>query len=220
MIRNPADFISQVLKDYSALWNNFTTFFSNQYNYFFDKIIKLRSEFIPEETTHIAELSYFVGAYISPDDDLNSITIKTANAFKTHKHLPIFTETYKPLIDAISGGDAQIYNGLLVFRGFRLEESLMESPSELESTSFVITNKPKADVYIDLGVIPTDAQLQQIVNAVKPLLPIYFNIYIGFKQLFAPETFVLEMSLLESITDLLENNLSSAYIFIVLLRVN
>lgn len=182
MIRNLFSFIPKHLLEIGRLWNNFYTFFSNQYNYFFSKILGLRSEYIAEQTTNPVELAYNVGAYITPNDTTDTIRKKIANAYKTHKYLPVFDKVYKSIIDSITGGNCELYKGSLYYGSAIVGLSTVGSPAKIGFVPFptgVTTTKPKGEIYIDLKITPTVNQIEEIKKQLKEIIPIYFRVYIG-----------------------------------------
>ncbi|TGL39620.1 hypothetical protein EHQ53_13950 [Leptospira langatensis] len=222
MIRDPSEFIPRPLVDNGGLWTNFLNVWNDLYSYFFTKIKNMRFLFWAERTDFPIELGITVGAYLSPGDSIDTIRSKTGNAVMTHKNLPIFSRVYKPIIDSITGGDCSIYNGLIYYGSFIVGASIIGSPSMIGYVPFgtgVLQAKQKGAIYINLGLSPTDDQINEILLQLRDIIPIYFRVYFGVTTTIVSDVFEVGTSLIGGV-DLIGGPASTATIFSELFRVN
>jgi hypothetical protein len=193
--------LPQVFSDYGGTWTNLKNKLYDNYNFFLNKIKDLRYSYTPERTQSIDMLGENVGAYISIGDTDRDKVAKVQTAFYTHKNLPVFVDIYKPFIDNVLGGDSSVYKGNIFLGAFRIESSTIQTNATLEYNIYDPTKDeqiPKGAIYIDLNVEPTHEQLERIVTYLQPLIPVYYNIYLGLAEQFEPTPFVLQESPLES----------------------
>jgi hypothetical protein len=222
MIRDPSEIIPKPLLDRGGLWINFKNLITDLYNYFFSKILSLRFLYWAERSDFPAELAYTVGAYLASGDTTQTIRSKAGNAILTHKNLPIFSVVYKPIIDSITGGNCSIYKGLIYYGSFIVGASIIGSPALIGYVPFgagTLAAKQKGAIYIDLGVSPTDDQIQQILLQLRDIIPVYFRVYFGVQTTIVSNVFRTGTSLIGGV-DLIGGPASSVTIFSELFKVN
>lgn len=215
MIKNVQDFIPSALLEIGRLWSNVKILLSNQYAYYIGRVNSLRVMFDPGETELIYEISQFVGAYLTNYDSHRSIRSKTADAIHTHQYNGVFNEVWKPIIDRILGGDSSIYSGTQYYGSFVVGESIIGSPSKIGFVPFptgVTAEKLKGEVFINLDISPSSSQLQELVSELRPLVPQYFNVYLGILYTLDSEYFVVGLSTIGGI-DLIGTDLDPVITF-------
>lgn len=215
MIRSIQDFIPGALIEIGRLWSNVSTLLSNQYSYYMTRVHTLRTLFDPGETELIYEISQLVGAYLTDYDSHRAVRSKTADAIHTHQYNGVFNEVWKPIIDRILGGDSSIYSGTQYYASFVVGESIIGSPSKIGFVPFptgVTADKLKGEVFIDLDVSPSSDQLQELVSELRPLVPQYFNVYLGILFTLDSDYFVVGLSTIGGI-DLIGTDLDPVVTF-------
>jgi len=162
------------------------SFVKDQYNYFHDRIINLRSVFSPEETESLNLSSKLVGTYITQYDTEEEIRENMSLSARYHKYYGIFEQHWKRIIDEYLGGDSSIYTGGILRGAFIVAQSTISGSDLIGFNGApVFLTKTPAVVYIDLGVVPTITQIVALLKKLQPFVPIYFNVYIGNKYLYS-----------------------------------
>ena len=167
------------------------------YNYYNARIAELDMVYLAEETAFFRELADLVAAYVVSGDDEFVVRSKAAGAIALHRSYAIFKEIWKITIDSILGGDSSIIHEPLFYGSFVVGASVIGSPAKLGPVSFSegeIESPSVGAVFINIDVTPTTEQLNQILLQLRPLVPIYLNVYLGTTQIVDSDTFVVGVS--------------------------
>jgi hypothetical protein len=180
-------------------WQPYRELQEDNYNYFLEKILALPGLLRPEKTEQPGELAYMLGAYLTADDTTVEMRRKSARAACTHRLHVVWDAVWKPVVDGITGGDAEIYKGLIYYGSFIVGESIVGSPAKIGPVSFVDMDSAETtpgDVYINLNMTgqPTQQQLDRIKRELEQLKPVYFQIYIGITEIVDSDFFVVGQS--------------------------
>ncbi len=170
------------LLQFGRLWSNVSTLITNLYNFYLGKIKGLRVLYDSGETPILDEVSYMFGVYKSEYDTARDAKAKLMNATFLHQRVNNFDGVWKPIIDGLLGGNSSIYRGLQYYGSFVVGQSIIGSPSKLGFVSFasgVVLDKLSGEIFIDLDVSPTAIQIEELIDRLRPLATIYFNIYCG-----------------------------------------
>ena len=192
-------YIPKVLTDNSQSWRNYRDKLQDTFDYFEEKIYELWHTFIPEKTNYPIDLASLNGAYLSNQDTNRSVKTKIHKAFQTHKFLPVFDLNYKPIIDARLGGNSKIYKGKIYYGSFIVGSSIVGTGSKIGVVPFSPSNfvdKNKGEIYIDLDVAPTQADIDFLKRQFEQLIPIYFTIYFGLTSVTDSDFFTVGSSLI------------------------
>lgn len=175
-----SDTIPKILTDQGGVWNNFETFLNEQISFYDAEVKSLRDLYTAEKTRLPFEVAYFKGAYIAINDTVNDLRNKTAGAVNTHKKLPVFSDVYKPIIDNILGSNCAITTYSLMPQIFTVNSSLIAAPAYIEWIPEMPTpDKLKGQIFIDIGMVAMDSQIQSIRRQLSELSVMYFKIYLG-----------------------------------------
>lgn len=172
--------IPKILTDQGGVWDNFADFLNEQLSYYDAEISSLRDLYTAERTRTPFEIAYFKGAYIAINDTVNDLRNKSAGAVNTHKNLVVFQDVYKPIIDRILGSDCSLTSHSFMPQIFTINKSIIASPAYIEWIPDMPTpGKLKGQIFIDIGMVAMDSQIQSIRRQLTELSVMYFKIYLG-----------------------------------------
>ncbi len=189
--------IPKVLTDQGGVWNNFASFLNEQITFYGSEISSLRDLYTAERTRTPFEIAYFKGAYIAINDTINDLRNKAAGAVNTHKNLVVFEDVYKPIIDRILGSDCSLTSYSFMPQIFTINKSIIASPAYIEWIPDMPTpSKLKGQIFIDIGMVAMDSQIQSIRRQLSELSVMYFKIYLGRVFTITATPFVIADSLI------------------------
>ena len=200
--------IVQHIQEPDIKWEKFLALLEEYYDYYMSRILGLKTILSPAETEFPAELAQSVGAYVVTGDDARAIARKTALAVFHHQNKSRFDLVWKPLIDTITGGDSEVYDGVLHYGSFIVEESFIESNSRigyLNFSDYKVYTPSKGEIHIDIKAQVTPEQAATLSHQLKPITPIFMRIFIGNLEVISPGSFIVEGSLIEG-SDLIEGS--------------
>ncbi len=198
MIRNFEKAVTPRPAEGVGLWPSFVAIWKEQYDFFFDRIVKLqRNTHVPEESEYPILLADNLGAYVAISDSPAEVRRKAARANFVHKRHLIFDDVWKPIIDGVTGGDSSIYKGAILYGQFVVGESIIGSPAIIGPVAFVdrVSQDQLAnEVYIDLGLVPTADQILEMRRQLEPMAALWFVHYFGELELVDSGFFVVGTS--------------------------
>lgn len=213
-------FLPKPLTDQGGIWATFSNFINDQYDFFYNKIISLKYLFTAERTTFPNELANLVGAYISPSDSVQTIRKKIGMAISTHKKLPVFSNTYKPIIDAILNVNSQIVQHDFIPEIFIIDQSLIDGNSFIETMSAPAgQDKSKGQVFIDVTRAVTTGEREKLVSQLRDICILYFFIYVGYSVYVTNAAFVIDASNIDGAHQI-DNNIPQGTYFQPLFLLN
>lgn len=204
---NVKDFIPEPLYKYGNGIVNLVNKIQEIHDYFYNKIYGIRYLYNPERTPLVNDVNNFVGAYISKFDTVRDSKEKMSKAIYINKNLGSFHKVYKPFLDKLLTVDSQLYDGTIRYTPFTVEQSKIESPSLIDIYNPNGYSKNKGEVYIDVTRMMTQDEIDRIIALIYNMIPIYFDVYIGYQELSGLQDFTIESSLIEGI-DWIETSLS------------
>lgn len=178
------------------MFQSLGSFIQNQWDYFKAKILGLRFLYWSDRTAYARDLATLLGAYLSSVDTDQTVREKVESAIYVHQNLPRFDNVWKPLVDAIFGGDSQIYKGNFFSVGFTIGVSVIGSfHARIGPANLLIPWEP-GYVLIDIGTgaAPTTLQMNQAVQVFRELKPDYYLVYFGYETTIGLDT-ALKLSL-------------------------
>jgi hypothetical protein len=196
---NVRKFLPRELEEYDPAWTNFINKTQSIVNYYKDKIVGIKEMFSPEKTQVARQVGQLMGAYISRTDTIREVKDKVGKAFFVHKNLSVFDRSIKPLLDSIMGEDTEIVNGNFFYGIFTSDVSEVDSPSLIEAINPTAVPKPKGVVYINIKRVPTQGEINKIIDNIFPMLPAYFNVLFGVATITSGEPFTTDVSLADSL---------------------
>lgn len=173
-------FLPKPLTDQGGIWTTFYNFINEQYEYFLAKILNLRYMFSPDRTPFANEIASFIGAYTRPSDDLPTIRAKISRAIETHRFLPVFSNTYKPVIDSILGVNSAIVQYDQIPEVFVVAQSIIGGNAFIGFMPLPTgLAKDKGQIFIDVGRVCTPSEILKLRDQLSEICLLYFFIYIG-----------------------------------------
>jgi hypothetical protein len=196
-------FIPQPIQDRGGVWVNFQAFMEDVYQYFNERVNSIKNLYTPEQSDQPEELAPYVGAYISIGDNIQTIRQKTANAIRTNRYLPVFSEVYKGVIDAIVGTNAQIVGYDLLPEAFVIDQSLIDTNATIDQLNVSPFSKLKGQIFIDVQTDISANQIAAIRRQLQEICVMYFMIYIGKVVAITAAGFVIDTDTIDGtkITD-------------------
>jgi hypothetical protein len=139
-------------------------------------------------------LGLFLQAGIAEGDVELTKRKKIRSAIESHKKRSVWEGSAKPLVDAVTGGDAVLLGGLgsgeWIITGdgtfpASSDTGVLSGDGELEAGLIILGTgdepEVKGNVYIDTRVSGlTSEQVQQVVLSLSDVAPAYFRIHIGY----------------------------------------